>query len=327
MNIDSNSALYMKIRLDTEGFRASMAEASRIAREMSQTIRKEFEKTGSSIAEVIKMESDKSAAKTYSDKASNKFEEYNSFFNLGKDGDISLYESKRSEIKGDEKKDEKKKETGWRDGVKSAFDSLKKDAEDFATPTNAIIKKVFNGAEDAIVSFVKTGKMSFSDLADSIISDLTRMVAKQAVSGIMSGLAGWFENFSSGGYTGPGGKYEVAGIVHRDEGVLSKEDMAALGGPSGFYALRRALRKGYANGGVAGQPGNVVPLSSDGAGGMKVEVNNYGGGKVQTRQVTQQTPDGGTLRKMVIDIVGESLDGGELSALGRARYGWAEVVG
>ncbi len=60
------------------------------------------------------MESDKSAAKTYLDKTSNKLEEYNSFFNLGKDGDISLYESKRSEIKGDEKKDEKKRR---QDGV------------------------------------------------------------------------------------------------------------------------------------------------------------------------------------------------------------------
>ncbi|ODT97260.1 MAG: hypothetical protein ABS82_00990 [Rhodanobacter sp. SCN 67-45] len=64
--------------------------------------------------------------------------------------------------------------------------------------------------------------------------------------------------FSAGGYTGPGGKYQVAGVVHAGEGVLSQEDMAALGGPVAFAAFRRGLR-GYADGGfvhpLAGTPG------------------------------------------------------------------------
>lgn len=58
--------------------------------------------------------------------------------------------------------------------------------------------------------------------------------------------------FWDGGYTGPGGKYQPAGIVHAGEGVLSQEDMRALGGPGAFESFRRSLHSGYSAGGVVG---------------------------------------------------------------------------
>lgn len=61
--------------------------------------------------------------------------------------------------------------------------------------------------------------------------------------------------FAEGGYTGRGGKYQVAGVVHAGEGVLSQRDMAALGGPRAFDDFRRGLH-GYADGGY------VNPLAS-----------------------------------------------------------------
>lgn len=56
--------------------------------------------------------------------------------------------------------------------------------------------------------------------------------------------------YADGGFTGHGGKYEPAGIVHKGEGVLTQEEIAALGGPSGFYALRDSIRNGFADGGL-----------------------------------------------------------------------------
>lgn len=50
--------------------------------------------------------------------------------------------------------------------------------------------------------------------------------------------------FAEGGFTGYGGKYQVAGWVHRGEGVLNQEEIRALGGERGFYALRAAIAKG-----------------------------------------------------------------------------------
>lgn len=58
--------------------------------------------------------------------------------------------------------------------------------------------------------------------------------------------------FEGGGYTGPGGRYQPAGIVHRGEGVLSQPEIRAIGGEAGFNALRRAIRSGYADGGFVG---------------------------------------------------------------------------
>jgi TP901 family phage tail tape measure protein len=54
--------------------------------------------------------------------------------------------------------------------------------------------------------------------------------------------------YAGGGYTGPGGKYEYAGPVHRGEVVWSQEDVAAHGGPRRVDRMRRS--RGYADGGI-----------------------------------------------------------------------------
>jgi len=80
-----------------------------------------------------------------------------------------------------------------------------------------------------------------------------------ATAGIMAaGLAGRMFGFASGGYTGPGGVYEPAGIVHKGEGVLSQRDMAALGGPDAFERFRASLHTGFALGGVGGSTPSPV---------------------------------------------------------------------
>ena len=50
------------------------------------------------------------------------------------------------------------------------------------------------------------------------------------------------EGFSSGGYTGNGGRNAVAGIVHRGEGVLNQSEINSIGGESGFNRLRGLIR-------------------------------------------------------------------------------------
>lgn len=55
--------------------------------------------------------------------------------------------------------------------------------------------------------------------------------------------------FAEGGYTGAGGKYEPAGIVHKGEVVFNQSDVAALGGPMAVNAMRPTFR-GYADGGI-----------------------------------------------------------------------------
>ncbi len=68
-----------------------------------------------------------------------------------------------------------------------------------------------------------------------------------------SGSVGLFDR---GGYTGPGGVHEPAGVVHRGEVVFSQADVRRHGGPAVVDAIRLG-RRGYATGGVV----DVTPLA------------------------------------------------------------------
>ncbi|MGE6739788.1 phage tail length tape measure family protein [Allorhizobium pseudoryzae] len=72
--------------------------------------------------------------------------------------------------------------------------------------------------------------------------------SSQVLGAVMRGSWGLWDD---GGYTGAGGKYDPAGIVHRGEIVWSQADIARWGGVQAVEKLRLAPR-GYADGGVVG---------------------------------------------------------------------------
>lgn len=169
-------------------------------------------------------------------------------------------------------------QTDWRNGFTASFEDYSAQAANVAGQTKNLFDSAFKGAEDAMVKFAMTGKLSFKDFANSIISDLIRIAAKQAVLQIAGAIAGAFGGvgggagigstqlgnnynagggFSGGGFTGYGGKYQPAGVVHRGEVVWSQRDVAAVGGPKAANAMRPTA--GYATGGIVGasQPRGV----------------------------------------------------------------------
>lgn len=73
----------------------------------------------------------------------------------------------------------------------------------------------------------------------------------QATRAIASGAGGLF---ADGGYTGPGGVNDPAGLVHAGEVVWSQKDIARAGGVGVVEAMRLG-RRGYADGGVVGEGG------------------------------------------------------------------------
>lgn len=113
-----------------------------------------------------------------------------------------------------------------------------------------------NQAADAFTGIV-TGTMTAREALAGLAKDLAAMAAKKLfmsiIGGVVGGPAGAMLGgfFAEGGYTGNGGKYEPAGVVHRGEYVLSKEATQRIG-VSNLEALHSAAKRGYASGGYVG---------------------------------------------------------------------------
>lgn len=168
------------------------------------------------------------------------------------------------------------------------------DFSDSATNVMENVKNVtasaLNNMSDSLADFVLTGKGSFKDFANAVISDITRMVMKMLVfkaieagtSFFMGGASGGGDAgggpgglFAYGGYTGHGGKFEPKGVVHGGEFVFTKEATAKLG-IGNLYRLMN-LTQGYASGGFVGSLAGKapsVPVTTPSSSGINVTVVN-----------------------------------------------------
>ncbi|MDQ0035933.1 lambda family phage tail tape measure protein [Variovorax boronicumulans] len=92
--------------------------------------------------------------------------------------------------------------------------------------TEEAVGSAFKGMEDALVNFVKTGKLDFKSLVDSIIGDIARIVIKQQITGPLAGLLSQALG-GGGGYSAT----DQAGLDGLFAGLLS--GTRAAGGPVG----------------------------------------------------------------------------------------------
>ena len=63
-------------------------------------------------------------------------------------------------------------------GANKGFEEIIADANNFADSGKQLVTGLYSGLEDVWVNFAKTGKLSFSDLIDSMIEDLARLAYK-----------------------------------------------------------------------------------------------------------------------------------------------------
>ncbi len=108
-------------------------------------------------------------------------------------------------------------------GAKQAFKDYKESATDTAKQTRDVFNTAFTGLEDALMSFVKTGKLSFADLASSITDMLLKIAIQRAIASAM-GAAG----FADGGVMTSSGpqnlkKYARGGIANSPQLALFGE--------------------------------------------------------------------------------------------------------
>lgn len=152
-------------------------------------------------------------------------------------------------------------EGGFMDGLQK----IREKAMNVGGQISDVMQNAFSGMEDALVSFVMTGKADFKSLANSIISDLIRIQIRSMLGGIF-GSGGGFSlgsllgiggggqySFGAGGYTGMGPFMAKGGPVSANSPYIVGER-----GPELF---------------MPGSSGSIVPNNRLGGGSDGVTIN------------------------------------------------------
>ena len=149
---------------------------------------------------------------------------------------------------------------GFKDYAKEAT-NLGKQMQDFGA-------SVFDGLEDSVAKFVTTGKLSFNDFANSVISDLARIAVRATITGpLASAFTGGLGSlFTFGGKSAKGNVFE--GISGYENQIVTKPTVFSYG----------EHLKAYAKGGVMGEAGPeaIMPLTRMRNGKLGVESSGYG---------------------------------------------------
>lgn len=181
-------------------------------------------------------------------------------------------------------------EGSWTDGLSKGLQDWRYQSENTFESTREIAVSAMNGMAESVWNFASTGKASFSSFATSVIDDIGKMIVQltlmntiKSAAGAMSGSSiGWVAGIgdfikgkADGGYTGDGGKYDPAGIVHRGEWVVPQEVVKKPGMLN--FLSHLTYGRGYADGGLVGstvrRPSTGSGTTSTGNSGLNISVN------------------------------------------------------
>ena len=202
---------------------------------------------------------------------------------------------------------------GLKLGLKDYLDSGKSVAGQLADVT----LKGFQGMGDALANFVVAADKSwdsiadaFSDLARSMINDISKIIAHATV---MNGMKAMFGGTSFGSFLG----FADGGVVNTG---LSSYSNGVYNTPT-FFTTNGGGFQRYANGGVFGEAGPeaIMPLTrmpngrlgvaaTGGGGGGDVQVNVYNNSnsKAEVRQSTSSN-GGKTIDVLIGDVVAKQM--------------------
>ncbi|END2141733.1 phage tail tape measure protein, partial [Escherichia coli] len=185
----------------------------------------------------------------------------------------------------------------WMAGMKSGWGEWAESATDSFSQVKNAATQTFDGIAQNMAAMLTGSEQNWRSFTRSVLSMMTEILLKQAMVGIVGSIGSAIGgavgggasasggtaiqaaaakfHFATGGFTGTGGKYEPAGIVHRGEFVFTKEATSRIG-VGNLYRLMR----GYATGGYVGTPGSMADSRSQASGTFEqnnhVVINNDG---------------------------------------------------
>ncbi|EKA9671344.1 phage tail tape measure protein, partial [Escherichia coli] len=177
----------------------------------------------------------------------------------------------------------------WMAGMKSGWGEWAESATDSFSQVKNAATQTFDGIAQNMAAMLTGSEQNWRGFTRSVLSMLTEIFLKQAMVGIVGSIGSAIGgavgggasasggtaiqaaaaklHFATGGFTGTGGKYEPAGIVHRGEFVFTKEATSRIG-VGNLYRLMR----GYATGGYVGGTGSPAQMRR--SEGIRFEQNN-----------------------------------------------------
>ncbi|ENB4815231.1 phage tail tape measure protein, partial [Escherichia coli] len=165
----------------------------------------------------------------------------------------------------------------WMAGLKSGWGEWAESATDSFSQVKSVAMQTFDGIAQNMAAMLTGSEQNWRSFTRSVLSMMTEILLKQAMVGIVGSIGSAIGgavgggasasggtaiqaaaakfHFATGGFTGTGGKYEPAGIVHRGEFVFTKEATSRIG-VGNLYRLMR----GYAEGGYVGGAGSPAQM-------------------------------------------------------------------
>lgn len=178
----------------------------------------------------------------------------------------------------------------WMAGMKSGWGEWAESATDSFSQVKNAATQTFDGIAQNMAAMLTGSEQNWRSFTRSVLSMMTEILLKQAMVGIVGSIGSAIGgavgggasasggtaiqaaaakfHFATGGFTGTGGKYEPAGIVHRGEFVFTKEATSRIG-VGNLYRLMR----GYATGGYVGGTGSPAQMRR--AEGINFNQNNH----------------------------------------------------
>ena len=145
----------------------------------------------------------------------------------------------------------------WQTGAERALHRYADSAKSVAEQTEEAFTRAFQGMEDALMTFLTTGKLNFGQFATSLIADLARIELKALLTtsgsgagGGLGGLLGWLGSKFGGGSSPLPGSLGAAGglplpsfdigsdyvprdmvaLIHRGERIIPAAQNTPAGG-------------------------------------------------------------------------------------------------
>ncbi|MGC0155494.1 phage tail tape measure protein [Chromobacterium vaccinii] len=170
--------------------------------------------------------------------------------------------------------------SNWTVGAKAALADYADNAIRIGGEVGNAFSRAMGGMEDALTKFVSAGKLSFKDLANSIIEDLIRIQIRQSITGPLAGfMSGMFGRSGPAAPIVDGTSIGIGPLQAAGGAWLSGAQLFATGAAFTNSIVSRPTAFAHTAGlGVMGEAGPeaIMPLTRDGSG--RLGVRSAGGG-------------------------------------------------